>query len=32
LRHRLLLNFDAEAERVDTDSILEDILRRMPAP
>ena len=32
LRHRLLLNFDAEAERVDTDSILEDILRRIPAP
>jgi MoxR-like ATPase len=32
LRHRLLLNFVAEAERVDTDSILEDILRRMPAP
>jgi MoxR-like ATPase len=32
LRHRLLLNFDAEAEHVDTDSILEDILRRMPAP
>jgi len=32
LRHRLLLNFDAEAERVDTDSILEDILRRMPTP
>jgi MoxR-like ATPase len=32
LRHRLLLNFDAEAERVDTDSILEDILHRMPAP
>ncbi len=32
LRHRLLLNFDAEAERVDTDSILEDVLRRVPAP
>jgi MoxR-like ATPase len=32
LRHRLLLNFDAEAERVDTDSILEDVLRRMPPP
>jgi MoxR-like ATPase len=32
LRHRLLLNFDAEAERVDTDSIIEDILRRMPTP
>ncbi len=32
LRHRLLLNFDAEAERVDTDSILEDVIRRIPAP
>jgi hypothetical protein len=32
LRHRLLLNFDAEAEGVDTDLILEDILNRMPAP
>jgi len=32
LRHRLLLNFDAEAERVDTDFILEDILRRTPTP
>jgi len=32
LRHRLLLNFDAEAERVDTDSILQDVLRRMPPP
>ena len=29
LRHRLLLNFDAEAERVDTDAILGDILRRV---
>ena len=32
LRHRLLLNFDAEAERVDTEAILEDILRRVPPP
>ncbi|MEO8628565.1 MAG: MoxR family ATPase, partial [Betaproteobacteria bacterium] len=29
LRHRLLLNFDAEAERVDTDAILGDILQRV---
>ncbi len=29
LRHRLLLNFDAEAERVDSDSILGDILQRV---
>jgi MoxR-like ATPase len=32
LRHRLLLNFDAEAERVDADAILEDILQRVPEP
>jgi len=32
LRHRLLLNFDAEAERVNTDAILEDIIQRTPAP
>ncbi|HTS52124.1 MAG TPA: MoxR family ATPase, partial [Burkholderiales bacterium] len=32
LRHRLLLNFDAEAEGVDPDLILEDILHRMPGP
>ena len=32
LRHRLLLNFDAEAERVDADAILKDVLQRMPEP
>jgi len=32
LRHRLLLNFDAEAEGVNTDIILEDILSRMRPP
>jgi len=32
LRHRLLLNFDAEAERVDADAILKDILQRVPEP
>jgi len=32
LRHRLLLNFDAEAERVDADAILNDILQRVPEP
>ena len=32
LRHRLLLNFDAEAERVDTDAILKDVLQRVPEP
>ena len=32
LRHRLLLNFDAEAEGVNTDLILEDILGRLRPP
>jgi len=32
LRHRLLLNFDAEAERVSADAIITDILQRVPAP
>jgi MoxR-like ATPase len=32
LRHRLLLNFDAEAERVTTDAIIEDIVERTAGP
>jgi MoxR-like ATPase len=32
LRHRLLLNFDAEAERVSADAIVGDILQRVQAP
>ena len=32
LRHRLLLNFDAEAERVDSDAILTDVLDRVKEP
>jgi MoxR-like ATPase len=32
LRHRILLNFDAEADRVDADAILTDVLHRVPAP
>lgn len=32
LRHRLLLNFDAEAERVDADAILADVLHRVAEP
>jgi MoxR-like ATPase len=32
LRHRLLLNFDAEAERVDADAILKDVLQRISEP
>ena len=32
LRHRVLLNFEGEAERIDTDSILEVILKNTPEP
>ena len=32
LRHRLLLNFEAEADRVDTDAILARILADVPGP
>jgi MoxR-like ATPase len=32
LRHRVLLNFEAEAERVDTDSILRKVLESVPEP
>ncbi len=32
LRHRVLLNFEGEAEQVDTDSILEAILNDTPEP
>jgi MoxR-like ATPase len=32
LRHRLILNFEAEAERVDPDAIIEDVLRSVPEP
>jgi len=31
LRHRLLLNFEAEADRVDTDAILTRIIEQVPA-
>jgi MoxR-like ATPase len=30
LRHRIILNFEGEAEQVDTDSIVEEILQRVP--
>jgi MoxR-like ATPase len=30
LRHRILLNFEGEAEGVDPDSIISDILERIP--
>jgi MoxR-like ATPase len=32
LRHRLILNFEGEAENISPDIILEDVLRRVPAP
>ena len=32
LRHRLLLNFQAESERIDTDEILRRLLAHMPRP
>ena len=32
LRHRLLLNFDAEADKVDADAILSDVLHRVKEP
>jgi MoxR-like ATPase len=30
LRHRVLLNFEGEAERVDTDTIIKGILENTP--
>ncbi len=32
LRHRVLLNFEGEADRVDTDTILQAVLERVPGP
>lgn len=32
LRHRILLSFEGEAERVDPDTILKDILENLPEP
>ena len=32
LRHRLLLNFEGEADKVDTDDILDEIVARVPLP
>ena len=32
LRHRILLNFEGEAEHIDTDDILKEIVRDVPAP
>jgi hypothetical protein len=32
LRHRVLINFEAEAEKVDSDQILEEIVRFVSLP
>ena len=32
LRHRVLLNFEGEAERVDTDTVIKGILENTPEP
>jgi MoxR-like ATPase len=32
LRHRLLVNFHAESERIDSDEILTRLLKHMPPP
>ena len=32
LRHRILLNFHAESERIDADEILRRLLAQMPPP
>ena len=32
LRHRLILNFEAEAARIDPDAIVEDVLKTVPEP
>jgi MoxR-like ATPase len=32
LRHRLILSFEGEAEGVDPDSIIEDLLKKIPTP
>jgi MoxR-like ATPase len=32
LRHRVLLNFEGEAERIDPDTILQGIIKTLPEP
>ncbi|MEM9346450.1 MAG: MoxR family ATPase [Planctomycetota bacterium] len=32
LRHRLVLNFDGQAESIDTDNIIDEIIEHIPAP
>ncbi|MEM7623719.1 MAG: MoxR family ATPase [Planctomycetota bacterium] len=31
LRHRVLLNFEAEADRIDADALVQDIVKRVPS-
>jgi len=32
LRHRILVNFRAESEGVNTDSIIDELIQRVPVP
>ena len=32
LRHRILVNFKAEAERIDSDAVTSQILKHIPSP
>jgi len=32
LRHRLILNFEGEADRIDADRVVEDVVRHVPEP
>jgi MoxR-like ATPase len=32
LRHRILLNFHAESDRIDTDEILRQLIQQLPPP
>jgi MoxR-like ATPase len=32
LRHRLLVSYEAEAEELDSDDLIEEILRELPVP
>jgi MoxR-like ATPase len=32
MRHRIVLTFDAEAEGLDTDAVVEQVLRAVPVP
>ena len=32
LRHRIILNFEGEAEAVDVDRLIADLIKELPAP